>query len=53
MANILDAARAAVAPAALDHEAALAALSSRRPTVRRASRPFAERRAPAFHQESS
>ena len=53
MANILDAARPAVAPAALDHEAALAALSIASRDGQEGITSFAERRAPVFHEESS
>jgi enoyl-CoA hydratase len=52
-ANILDATRAAVAPAALDHEAALAALSIAAPDGQEGIASFVERRAPVFHEESS
>ena len=52
MANILVAASAAVAPAALDHEAALAALSIASPDGQEGIASFAERRDPVFHQES-
>ncbi len=53
MANILDAARPAIAPAALDHEAALAALSIASRDGQEGITSFAERRAPVFHEESS
>ena len=53
MANILDAARPAIAPAALDHEAALAALSIASRDGQEGITSFAERRAPVFHKESS
>lgn len=52
MANILDAVRPAVAPAALAHEAALAAISIASPDGQEGISSFAERRAPAFHEES-
>ena len=45
------AARSAVAPAALDHEAALAALSIASPDGQEGITSFAERRAPVFHEE--
>ena len=53
LANLLDAARPAIAPAALDHEAALAALSIASRDGQEGIASFAERRAPAFHEESS
>ncbi|MGZ5410736.1 MAG: hypothetical protein ACXWDJ_12135, partial [Aeromicrobium sp.] len=53
MANILDACRAAVAPAALDHEAALAAMSIAAPDGQEGIASFVDRRAPVFHEESS
>lgn len=53
LANILDATRAAIAPAALDHEAALAALSIASRDGQEGIASFAERRAPVFHEESS
>ena len=53
LANLLDAARPAVAPAALDHEAALAALSIASRDGQEGIASFAERRAPVFHEESS
>ena len=53
MANILDAARAAVAPASLDHEAALAAMCIASPDGQEGITSFAERRVPGFHEESS
>ena len=53
MANILDAARRAIAPAALDHEAALAALSIASRDGQEGISSFAERRPPEFHEESS
>ena len=53
IANILDAARPAIAPAALDHEAALAALSIASRDGQEGITSFAERRAPEFHEESS
>jgi enoyl-CoA hydratase len=52
MANILDAARPAVAPAALAHEAALAAISIASPDGQEGISSFAERRPPAFREES-
>lgn len=52
MANILDAVRPAVAPAALAHEAALAAISIASPDGQEGISSFAERRAPVFHEES-
>ena len=52
MANILDAARPAVAPAALAHEAALAAMSIASPDGQEGISSFAERRPPVFHKES-
>ena len=52
-ANILDATRPAIAPAALQHEAALAALSIASRDGQEGITSFAERRAPEFHQESS
>ncbi len=51
IANILDAARSAVAPAALDHEAALAALSIASGDGQEGITSFAERRTPVFHKE--
>jgi enoyl-CoA hydratase len=51
MANILEAARPAVAPAALAQEAALAAISIASPDGQEGISSFAERRAPAFHKE--
>jgi enoyl-CoA hydratase len=51
MANILDAARPAVAPAALAHEAALAAISIASPDGQEGISSFAERRPPVFHKE--
>ena len=53
VANILDAVRPAVAPAALDHEAALAALSIASPDGQEGITSFAERRPPVFNKESS
>ncbi len=53
IANILDAARPAVAPAALDHEAAVAAISIASRDGQEGISSFAERRAPAFHEENS
>ncbi|WP_200936166.1 enoyl-CoA hydratase/isomerase family protein [Marmoricola sp. Leaf446] len=53
VANILDAARRAVAPAALEHEAALAALSIASRDGQEGITSFAERRAPLFHEELS
>lgn len=53
IANILDAARPAIAPAALHHEAALAALSIASRDGQEGITSFAERRAPDFHKESS
>lgn len=51
IANILESARMAVAPAALDHEAALAALCIASPDGQEGIVSFAERRAPVFHEE--
>lgn len=51
--NILDAARRAVAPAALEHEAALAALSIASRDGQEGIASFAERRSPHFHEEPS
>ena len=53
MANILDATRPAVAAPALDHEAALAALSIASRDGQEGITSFAERRPPVFHEESS
>ncbi len=53
MANILDAAGQAVAPAALAHEAALAALSIASRDGQEGITSFAERRDPVFNQEQS
>lgn len=53
MANILDATRPSVVPAALDHEAALAALSIAAHDGQEGISSFAERRAPVFHEENS
>ena len=49
--NILDAARPAFAAAALDHEAALAAMSIAGRDGQEGIASFAERRAPTFHEE--
>ncbi|OZC88013.1 2-ketocyclohexanecarboxyl-CoA hydrolase [Rhodococcus sp. 15-649-1-2] len=51
VANILDAARSAFRAAALDHEAALAAVSIAARDGQEGITSFAERRAPVFHQE--
>ncbi|WP_235579041.1 MULTISPECIES: enoyl-CoA hydratase/isomerase family protein [unclassified Rhodococcus (in: high G+C Gram-positive bacteria)] len=53
IANILDAARPAFRAAALDHEAALAAISIAARDGQEGITSFAERRAPVFHQENS
>ncbi|WP_200938792.1 enoyl-CoA hydratase/isomerase family protein [Modestobacter sp. Leaf380] len=53
LANILDAARAALDPAALDHEAALAALSIASRDGQEGISSFAERRPPVFTEENS
>lgn len=53
VANILDAARRALAPAALEHEAALAAMSIASRDGQEGITSFAERRAPRFHEELS
>lgn len=50
LANLLDAARPALAPAALSHEAALAALSISSRDGQEGISSFADRRAPVFHQ---
>ncbi|OZD11629.1 enoyl-CoA hydratase/isomerase family protein [Rhodococcus sp. 06-156-3C] len=51
VANILDAARPAFAAAALDHEAALAAISIAGRDGQEGIASFAERRAPTFHED--
>ena len=53
VANILDAARAAIAPAACAHEAALAAMCIASPDGQKGIASFAERRQPVFHEELS
>ncbi len=53
VANILDAARQALAPAALEHEAVLAALSIASRDGQEGITSFAERRDPHFHERSS
>jgi enoyl-CoA hydratase len=53
LANMLDAVRPALAPAALAHEAALAALSISSRDGQEGITSFAERREPVFHQEES
>ena len=50
LANMLDAARPALAPAALSHEAALAAMSISSRDGQEGISSFADRRAPVFHQ---
>ncbi|RZL76518.1 MAG: enoyl-CoA hydratase/isomerase family protein [Rhodococcus sp. (in: high G+C Gram-positive bacteria)] len=52
IANILDASRPAFAAAALDHEAALAAISIAARDGQEGITSFAERRTPVFHQEN-
>ena len=52
LANLLDAARRAVAPPALAHEAALAAISIASADGQEGIAAFAERRPPVFHKES-
>ncbi len=51
--TILEAARPAVAPAELDHEAALAAIAIASRDGQEGITSFAERRAPRFHREDS
>ena len=53
LANILDAARPALAPAALAHEAALAAMAIASRDGQEGITSFAERRKPVFHEEIS
>ena len=53
LANILDAARAAIEPFSCDHEAALAAMCIASPDGQEGITSFAERRQPVFHEEPS
>ena len=53
LANLLDASRRSVAPPALAHEAALAAISIASADGQEGIAAFAERRPPVFHDESS
>lgn len=50
--NIIEAARRATRPAALEHEAALAAIAIASPDGKEGIRAFAEKRAPVYGQES-